>query len=91
MRYQAKAIGSGSDSAQSALQEAYKPDMTFKEAEVLALATLKQVMEEKVSAAGGDAAGWAGRCSRGGQGRAFRLWLPGTLLKPPSAPCAPRR
>ena len=32
-------------------------DMTLKEAEVLALSTLKQVMEEKV---GGRAGGWAG-------------------------------
>ena len=31
-----------------ALQEEYRPDMTLKEAEVLALSTLKQVMEEKV-------------------------------------------
>ena len=30
------------------LQEEFRPDMTLKEAEVLALSTLKQVMEEKV-------------------------------------------
>ena len=45
----AMAIGSGSEGAQTALQEEYKPDLTLKEAEVLALSTLKQVMEEKVS------------------------------------------
>lgn len=32
-------------------QEHYKPEMTLAEAEVLALSTLKQVMEEKVSLA----------------------------------------
>jgi 20S proteasome alpha/beta subunit len=49
VKYEAKAIGSGSEGAQTALQEGFKPDMTFAEAEILALATLKQVMEEKVS------------------------------------------
>jgi hypothetical protein len=42
------AIGSGSEGAQSALQEHYKDDMSLADAEVLALQTLKQVMEEKV-------------------------------------------
>lgn len=42
------AIGSGSEGAQTALQEQYKPEMSLAEAEVLALGTLKQVMEEKV-------------------------------------------
>jgi 20S proteasome subunit alpha 5 len=45
----AMAIGSGSEGAQTTLQEDYKPDLTFKEAEILALSTLKQVMEEKAS------------------------------------------
>ena len=31
------------------LQEEYRKDMTLKEAEVVALSTLKQVMEEKVN------------------------------------------
>jgi len=44
----ARAIGSGSEGAQNALQEQYRPDMTLKEAEVVALSILKQVMEEKV-------------------------------------------
>ena len=48
VQYKAMAIGSGSEGAQSSLQEHFKPDMTIKEAEVLALSTLKQVMEEKV-------------------------------------------
>lgn len=48
MKYDAKAIGSGSEGAQTQLQEQFKPDLTLKEAEVLALSTLKQVMEEKV-------------------------------------------
>ena len=48
VQYDAKAMGSGSEGAQTALQEEYKPDLSLKEAEVLALSTLKQVMEEKV-------------------------------------------
>ena len=48
-RYDAKAIGSASEGAQTALQEAYKKDMTLGQAEALAVATLKQVMEEKIS------------------------------------------
>lgn len=49
VQYEAKAIGSGSEGAQTALQEGYRKDMTLKEAEILALTTLKQVMEEKVT------------------------------------------
>ena len=49
VRYSAKAIGSGSEGAQSSLQELYKPDLTLAAAEVLALQTLKAVMEEKLS------------------------------------------
>lgn len=56
VKYGAKAIGSGSEGAQTALQEGYRKDMTLKEAEVLALATLKQVMEEKVTATNVDIA-----------------------------------
>lgn len=44
----AMAIGSGSEGAQTTLQEEYKADISLQEAEVLALSTLKQVMEEKV-------------------------------------------
>lgn len=43
VRYHAKAIGSGSEGAQSGLQEGFRPDLTLAEAEVLALSTLKQV------------------------------------------------
>eukprot|EP00730_Choanoeca_flexa_P013125 TRINITY_DN4987_c0_g1_i1.p1 TRINITY_DN4987_c0_g1~~TRINITY_DN4987_c0_g1_i1.p1 ORF type:complete len:249 (+),score=75.40 TRINITY_DN4987_c0_g1_i1:214-960(+) len=50
IRYDAKAIGSGSEGAQSALQEGYNKSMSFEEAETLALQTLKQVMEEAISA-----------------------------------------
>jgi 20S proteasome subunit alpha 5 len=49
VRYKAKAIGAGSEGAQSSLSEAYNEDMTLEEAEELALSTLKQVMEEKIS------------------------------------------
>ena len=46
--YKAKAIGSGSE-GQTALQEEYRDDLTLKEAETLALKTLKAVMEEKIN------------------------------------------
>lgn len=54
--YEAKAIGSGSEGAQSTLQENYRKDMTLKEAEVTALSTLKEVMEEKVTSTNVDIA-----------------------------------
>jgi len=50
VQYEAKAIGAGSEGAQTTLQEKYNTSMTLKEAEVLALTTLKQVMEEKLKA-----------------------------------------
>ena len=56
VQYKAKAIGSGSEGAQTGLQESYRADMTMEEAEVLALSTLKQVMEEKVSSTNVDIA-----------------------------------
>ena len=49
VRYKAKAIGAGSEGAQSNLEESYSETMTLAEAEELALSTLKQVMEEKIS------------------------------------------
>lgn len=48
-KFSAKAMGSGAEGAQTALQESFRADLTLREAEVLALSTLKQVMEEKVS------------------------------------------
>ncbi|RYQ93484.1 hypothetical protein Ahy_B09g099764 isoform A [Arachis hypogaea] len=45
----AKAIGSGSEGADSSLQEQYNKDLTLEEAETIALSILKQVMEEKVT------------------------------------------
>lgn len=54
--YKAKAIGSGSEGAQVALQENYKEDMTLSEAQILAVSTLKQVMEEKVNSLNIDVA-----------------------------------
>jgi len=48
--YKAKAMGSGGEGAQSNLQEAYAESMGLEEAEQLALATLKQVMEDKLTA-----------------------------------------
>eukprot|EP00161_Ancyromonas_sigmoides_P024825 TRINITY_DN8191_c0_g2_i1.p2 TRINITY_DN8191_c0_g2~~TRINITY_DN8191_c0_g2_i1.p2 ORF type:complete len:260 (+),score=96.21 TRINITY_DN8191_c0_g2_i1:63-782(+) len=51
IRYEAKAIGAGSEGAQSALQERYNKSMTLGEAQALALSVLKQVMEERLSPA----------------------------------------
>lgn len=49
VRYEAKAIGSGSEGAQSLLQEKYSKDMSLQDALTLAVTVLKQVMEEKVT------------------------------------------
>lgn len=49
-RYDAKAIGSGSEGAQAELQAEYHRSLTLEEAETLVLKTLKQVMEEKLDA-----------------------------------------
>ena len=62
-RYQAKAIGSGAEGAQTSLQEQFRKDMTLKEAEVAALSILKQVMEEKVR---GEDVGGRGVGEKGG-------------------------
>lgn len=48
--YLAKAIGSGSEGAQTELIEHYHKSMTLQEGKALALKVLKQVMEEKLSA-----------------------------------------
>ncbi|KAI8105483.1 hypothetical protein M9434_000068 [Picochlorum sp. BPE23] len=56
VQYKAKAIGSGSEGAQTSLEESYREDMSLEEAEVLALSTLKQVMEEKVMSTNVDIA-----------------------------------
>jgi len=48
VRYEAKAIGSGSEAAQSELQDKWHKQMTLKEAQILTLRVLKQVMEEKL-------------------------------------------
>jgi len=50
IQFDAKAIGGGSEAAQTALQDKYNKSITLKEAEKLALGTLKQVMEEQVNA-----------------------------------------
>lgn len=49
IRYDAKAIGSGSEGAQQNLQDNFTSDMTIQDAVNLALRTLKQVMEEKLN------------------------------------------
>lgn len=48
-RFDAKAIGSASEGAQSALQDEYNKSLTLVEAETLAMKVLKQVMEEKLT------------------------------------------
>lgn len=49
IKCEAKAIGSAAEVAQTTLKEQFRSDMTFKEAETLAVSTLKQVMEEKIA------------------------------------------
>ena len=49
-RYDAKAIGSGSEGAQAELQNEFHKSLTLPEAELMVLKTLKQVMEEKLDA-----------------------------------------
>lgn len=50
LRYDAKAIGSGSEGAQTSLQQEYHSSLTLQEATKLSLEILKQVMEEKLNA-----------------------------------------
>jgi len=50
VEYKAKAIGSGSEGAQQNLQECYSESLALADAEKLALSTIKQVMEEKITA-----------------------------------------
>lgn len=49
-RFDAKAIGAGSEGAQTALQEQFHKNLTLVEAETMAITILKQVMEEKLDA-----------------------------------------
>lgn len=48
-QYKAKAIGAGSEGAQSTLQDKFRDDLTLTDAENLACEVLKQVMEEKIN------------------------------------------
>jgi len=48
-KYGAKAIGAGSEGAQTTLEEQYHKSMTIEEGTKLCLNVLKQVMEEKIS------------------------------------------
>lgn len=48
-QYKAKAIGAGSEGAQSTLQDKYREDLTLVDAENLAFEILRQVMEDKIS------------------------------------------
>uniref|UniRef100_UPI003980FC80 hypothetical protein n=1 Tax=Salmonella sp. s54836 TaxID=3159673 RepID=UPI003980FC80 len=49
IHFDAKAIGSGSEGAQTSLQEIYKKSLSLDEATTHALHILKQVMEEKLN------------------------------------------
>jgi len=49
-RFDAKAIGAGSEGAQTALQEQFHKNLTLVEAETMAITILKQVMEENLDA-----------------------------------------
>jgi len=49
-RYEAKAIGAGSEGAQTALKEQYNKSLTLAAAQKIALEVLKQVMEDKITA-----------------------------------------
>lgn len=48
-RFDAKAIGSGSEGAQTELQEQFHKSLTLREGQILSLKVLKQVMEEKLN------------------------------------------
>lgn len=48
--WKAKAIGAGSEGAQTELQEKYSQELSLIDAETLALKVLKQTMEEKLNA-----------------------------------------
>jgi 20S proteasome subunit alpha 5 len=48
LEWQARAIGSGGETGMSNLKDNYHSNMSLKEAEKLALQTLKSVMEEKI-------------------------------------------
>eukprot|EP00636_Phaeomonas_parva_P006780 CAMPEP_0118854148 /NCGR_PEP_ID=MMETSP1163-20130328/2472_1 /TAXON_ID=124430 /ORGANISM="Phaeomonas parva, Strain CCMP2877" /LENGTH=239 /DNA_ID=CAMNT_0006786827 /DNA_START=198 /DNA_END=917 /DNA_ORIENTATION=+ len=49
VEFKAKAIGAGAKGAQTNLQESYNDNLSFTEAEDLALSTLKMVMEENIT------------------------------------------
>jgi len=48
LEWQARAIGSGGETAMTYIKENYHSNMTMKEAEKMALQVLKNVMEEKI-------------------------------------------
>jgi len=48
LQYAAKAIGSGSEGAQTQLENEYHRSLSLQEAEILALTVLRQVMEDKL-------------------------------------------
>jgi 20S proteasome subunit alpha 5 len=49
-KYEAMAIGAGSEGANAQIQEEFRKDFTLEEAQALAMRVLKTVMEEKLTA-----------------------------------------
>ena len=49
LQWDARAIGSGGETAMTYIKESYHAEMTLKEAEKMTLQILKQVMEEKIN------------------------------------------
>ena len=49
LQWDARAIGSGGETAMTYIKESYSKDMTLKDAEKMTLQILKQVMEEKIN------------------------------------------
>ena len=49
LKWQARAVGSGGETAMTFIKESFHQNMTLKEAETLILQTLKNVMEEKIT------------------------------------------
>jgi len=72
VKFNAKAIGQGSDGAQAQLESSYNKSMTLLEAEVLALSTLKQVMEEKINSSNVEIASVT--TTTNGKGQKFQVY-----------------
>jgi hypothetical protein len=99
-RFDAKAIGAGSEGAQTALQEQFHKNLTLLEAETMAITILKQVMEEKLDATNVEvrtprencarqAAATTATCARGRRGASRRTTTTWPSRRSASAAAAP--